>query len=169
MRQAIARYRVPLGFASALAAYWAARPTPASCLAGGAVALIGEGLRLWASGHLEKEREVTRSGPYRFVRHPLYLGSAIMGAGFAVAALTWTTAAIVAAYLSVTLPAAIRTEEAGLDERFGGEYAAYRSGLATPIARRFSFDRAFVANREARSVLGLVGGIGLLWLRMWLS
>jgi protein-S-isoprenylcysteine O-methyltransferase Ste14 len=166
MRQSLARYRVPLGFVSALAAYWWAHPTVASWLAGGVITLVGEGIRVWASGHLEKGREITTSGPYRFVRHPLYLGSAIMGAGFAVAAATLATAFVVALYLSLTLVAAIRTEEAVLDERFDGAYSAYRQGLATPIARTFSVERAFVTNKESRALLGCAAGLGLLWLRM---
>ena len=49
------------------------------------VALAGEAIRFWAAGHLNKSREVTRSGPYRFVAHPLYLGSSVIGAGLAIA------------------------------------------------------------------------------------
>ena len=45
--------------------------------------MAGECLRLWAAGHLEKSKEVTRSGPYRHTRHPLYLGSSIIGIGIA--------------------------------------------------------------------------------------
>ena len=65
---------------------WLARPTSRSLAIGGAMALVGEALRIWAAGHLEKGREVTRSGPYRLTRHPLYLGSAIIGVGVAIAA-----------------------------------------------------------------------------------
>jgi protein-S-isoprenylcysteine O-methyltransferase Ste14 len=165
----LARLRVPLGFLSAVGAYWWARPTPWSCLVGGSVALLGEGVRIWASGHLDKGREVTRSGPYRFVRHPLYLGSAIMGAGFAAGARTPATTAIVVLYLGVTLLAAIRTEEAVLDERFRGEYSAYRQGLAAPVVRPFNLERAFVTNKESRAVLGLAVGMALLWVRMQLG
>ena len=81
----LARYRVRLGFIAAAAALWLAQPTTTSLAAGAAIALAGEGLRIWAAGHLEKGREVTASGPYRLSRHPLYLGSALIGAGFAVA------------------------------------------------------------------------------------
>ena len=53
---------------------------------GGVVTLVGEACRIWAAGHLEKGLEVTRSGPYRLTRHPLYIGSAIIAAGVAIAA-----------------------------------------------------------------------------------
>jgi protein-S-isoprenylcysteine O-methyltransferase Ste14 len=163
----LARLRVPLGFLSAAVAFWMARPTMTSILVGMTVAAAGEALRIWAAGHIEKGREITRSGPYRFVRHPLYLGSAIMGAGFVVAARSWASAAITAAYLAVTLFAAMRTEEATLDARFRGEYSAYREGRAAPIDRRFSVARA-IGNREHRSVAGLAAAAGLLVVRMLL-
>lgn len=161
MMRTIARLRVPLGFLCAAVALWLAQPTWTSLAAGGVVMGIGEGVRLWAAGHLEKGREVTRSGPYRFVRHPLYLGSTLLGIGFAIASRRVSIAILTAAYLIVTLVSAVRTEEATLDARFSGEYSAYREGRATPVERRFSWARA-MANREWRAVTGLVGV--LVWL-----
>ena len=86
MLRQIARFRVTIGFAAALVALWLARPTPRSLAAGAIVAVIGEAIRIWAAGHLEKGREVTTSGPYAFTRHPLYVGSTIIGVGLAVGA-----------------------------------------------------------------------------------
>ena len=60
----IARLRVSLGYVLGAAALWFASPTPRSLVIGAAVGAIGEALRIWAAGHLEKGREVTRSGPY---------------------------------------------------------------------------------------------------------
>jgi protein-S-isoprenylcysteine O-methyltransferase Ste14 len=149
----LARWRVPLGFASAATAFVLARPTWASWRAGAALALTGELLRVWAAGHLEKGREVTRSGPYRYVRHPLYLGSALLGAGFAVASGRVIVGVIAAVYLGITLLAAIRFEETLLDARFQGLYSDYRAGRVTPMTRRFSWAR-FRSNHEYRAVLG---------------
>ena len=81
----VARVRVPLGFVCSVAALFLAHPTWGSLPAGLVVAALGESLRVWAAGHLEKGREVTKSGPYRFTGHPLYLGSTLIGVGFAVA------------------------------------------------------------------------------------
>lgn len=162
----LARLRVPLGFVSFVAAFWLASPTPTSLLTGGAIALIGQALRVWAAGHIEKGREVTRSGPYRHMRHPLYVGSAIMGLGFGIASASIGTALLVVAYFLVTYVAAVRTEEATLDARFAGEYSAYREGRATEITRRFSAQRAFGMNREFRAVIGLAGALILLWWRL---
>lgn len=162
----LARLRVPLGFAAFVAAFWLASPTPRSLMAGAGIALIGQVLRVWAAGHIEKGREVTRSGPYRLMRHPLYVGSSILGLGFAVAAASVWAAWLVLAYFLVTYVAAVRTEEATLDARFSGEYTAYREGRAEEVPRRFSAQRAFTVNREYRSVAGLVGVFALLWLRV---
>ena len=163
MTSRLARWRVPLGFVTAaIALYWA-RPTGSSWLLGAPVALAGEALRCWAAGHLEKSREITRSGPYRFVRHPLYLGSALIGAGFILAANSLLVAVVVALYLALTLVSAIRSEEAHLDEKFAGAYAVYRTGRSAPAARTFSWAR-LVANGEPRAILGLAAGFAyLLW------
>jgi protein-S-isoprenylcysteine O-methyltransferase Ste14 len=163
-RPPLARFRVPLGFASAAVGMAFAHPTATSLLAGGAIAVVGEAVRVWASGHLEKGREVTRSGPYRLVRHPLYLGSSIIGLGFMVAANSVWVALLVAAYLATTLLAAMRSEEAHLDAKFGGEYSAYRDGRAEPVDRPFSLARVR-ENQEYRAVAGLALGLGLLYLR----
>jgi phospholipid methyltransferase len=160
----LARLRVPLGFACAGVAFWLARPTPLSVVAGMSVAALGELVRLWAAGHIEKGREITRSGPYRLMRHPLYAGSAIMGIGFMIAARSLPAAFVVGVYLVVALVSAARAEEATLDARFAGEYSAYREGRAAPSDRPFSLSRVR-ANREYRAVIGLAVGCVLLYWR----
>jgi protein-S-isoprenylcysteine O-methyltransferase Ste14 len=159
----VARLRVALGFACGVVVFWLARPTATTILAGLAVAGAGEWFRVWAAGHLNKSREVTRSGPYRFVAHPLYLGSSVIGAGLAIASGRVAAAAIVAAYLAITLTAAIRSEEAFLRRVFGDEYEEYRHTGVVDAHRRFSIARA-MANREYRAVAGLgVSVLLLVW------
>ncbi len=160
----LARLRVPLGFVSGVVVLWLARPTWPLLAAGGAVACVGEAIRVWAAGHLEKSREVTKSGPYRWSRHPLYVGSSLMGAGIAIASASPVVAVLVAVYLVATVTAAIRTEEAFLRGAFGSEYEAYSAGRATDDVRRFSLARA-MANREYRAVAGLAAGLALLALK----
>jgi protein-S-isoprenylcysteine O-methyltransferase Ste14 len=163
----LARWRVPLGFAAAVMAAVLARPTWTTLRIGLAVALVGEAIRVWAAGHLEKSREVTRSGPYRWTRHPLYVGSSVMAAGVVIAANSNLVAVVVAIYMVATLTAAIRTEEAFLRQAFGDQYDRYERRESEPMVRRFSPERAW-RNREYRAVLGLAGGFGLLALKVLL-
>lgn len=163
-----ARFRVALGWAVAPLVLIVAAPSGASLAVGLAIAAVGEALRIWASGHLNKAREVTASGPYRWFAHPLYVGSSIMGAGLAVASHSLVAAGMIALYLWTTVRAAIRSEEAFLRRAFGDEYDLYRRMLAVrtaaPGGRRFSVAQA-VANREYRAVLGFVLAFALLFLK----
>jgi len=161
MLKFLARRRVPLGFLAGIAALWLADPTPRTLMVGAIVAVIGESVRIWAAGHLEKGREVTMSGPYRLTRHPLYLGSTIIGIGLAIASASVVVALLVAVYLGVTLSAAIATEEAHLTAKFGEAYPEYREGRRPGVSRRFSAARV-MRNREYRAVAGLVAALALL-------
>jgi protein-S-isoprenylcysteine O-methyltransferase Ste14 len=160
----LARWRVPLGFLAGAVTLAFAQPTRTSLRAGLAVALCGEAVRVWAAGHLEKSREVTRSGPYRWMRHPLYVGSTIMAAGVMLAASSPVAAIVVSVYMFSTVAAAIVTEEAYLRGAFGDAYDRYAERSATPMVRRFSLARA-IRNREYRALIGLLCGFALLALR----
>jgi protein-S-isoprenylcysteine O-methyltransferase Ste14 len=159
---ALARLRVTLGFVFGAIVLALARPTPRSLAVGLGVAIVGEAIRIWAAGHLNKGREVTSSGPYRWVGHPLYVGSSVMGVGLAIACANVTAATVIVAYLVTTLTAAIKSEETVLRRTFGEQYELYRESqrarrLMSPVAarRRFSLARA-IANREHRAVTGFV-------------
>jgi len=167
LAQILARRRVVLGYILGLAAFLLASPTPRSLAIGAAIASIGEAMRVWAAGHLEKGREVTTTGPYGLTRHPLYVGSAIMGPRVVVAAHTVAVAILVFGYLAVTYTAAIRSEEAHLTDKFGGHYPAYRDGTAARSDRQFSFARA-MRNREYRALLGLAAVMALLAAKYYL-
>jgi hypothetical protein len=158
---ALARKRVPLGFVIGVPVLWLAHPTFTTLAIGGAIGALGELVRVWAAGHLEKGREVTGSGPYRLTRHPLYAGSALIGAGMAVASGAWAVAVLVAAYLLATIGSAIRHEEANMRAAFGADYDAYAGSRLTPVEpakllnRSFSVKRAF-RNKEHRTIVGLL-------------
>lgn len=164
----LARWRVAFGFLTGILAIVLAKPTWMSLTLGVSVAMAGEALRIWASGHLEKSREVTQSGPYRWMRHPLYIGSSIIGAGFAIAAWSPIVAVVAAIYLGTTIPAAIRAEEAHLREKFGDAYDAYAHRSATPVRRSFGMRRALY-NREHHTLAGLLAVLALLTLKVLLN
>jgi len=53
------------------------------------VAVAGVAIRAWAAGTVAKGRELATTGPYAFVRHPLHLGGALIGAGVAIGGGHW--------------------------------------------------------------------------------
>jgi protein-S-isoprenylcysteine O-methyltransferase Ste14 len=163
--EVLARRRITLGLLVVAAALLLARPTWLTWRIGLVVAVVGEAIRIWAAGHVEKGREITRSGPYRWSRHPLYVGSCIIAAGIVIASHSIGVALLSAIYMGSTITAAIRTEEAFLTHRFGGAYDQYRESRAEPMARRFSAARA-IRNREYRAAAGLAAGFALLALKM---
>jgi len=163
--EALARRRVALGWMVVVATLVLARPTWSTWRFGLTIAALGEAVRVWAAGHLEKSREVTRSGPYRWTRHPLYVGSTIMALGIVIASRSVVVALLAAIYMTSTLTAAIRTEEAFLSRTFGDTYDRYRDSRAEPMRRRFSLARA-MRNREYRAMAGLAAGFALLALKV---
>ena len=158
------RIRVPLGFAFAIFYLWIARPTWASIALGALAAIPGIALRAFASGHVKKNEELTTSGPYAHTRNPLYLGSLIMTAGFALAARSiWVLAVIVVMFFVIYLPV-IRHEEAYLREVFPAfdEYARNVPRLFPRLSPYVQQSGEFSASlyrqhREYNAVLGTVG------------
>ena len=124
---------------------------------GGAIALVGEMLRIWAAGHLDKGREVTQSGPYRFTRHPLYVGSAIIALGVAVASARLSVAVIIGVYMAIAVWFG-GAPRRGKHARCGSATGTTRI-CGTPylhVTRPFSLHRAMTVNKEYKAVAGLV-------------
>src|ERR1039457_4258016 len=112
------RIRVPLGFVFAVLYFWLARPSWRSIALGSVVIAPGLLIRALASGHVRKNEALATSGPYAHTRNPLYLGSVLIGVGFAVAARSgWVGVALVVMFFAIYLPV-IRGEEAFLRQRF---------------------------------------------------
>ena len=165
MRSHLARRRVALGFVAALIAVFVARPTWTSWAIGLVVACAGEAIRVWAAGHLEKGREVTMSGPYQFMKHPLYVGSSVMALGVTLAARSIPLAVVMAIYMVATIAAAVSTEEAHLRQKFGAAYDRYARAEGMNVRREFSLERA-MRNREYRAAGGLLAGFLILALKV---
>jgi len=164
----LARRRVALGFVFGAFVVYFAAPQPMTIALGAAVAVIGQAVRIWAAGHLEKSREVTVSGPYRFMRHPLYVGSSIMAIGVVIACQSLVVAVLVALYMSLTISSAISSEEAFLRERFGNAYDDYAASRGPRVERRFSWARAW-RNKEYRAATGLVLFLLAMTVRMYVG
>jgi protein-S-isoprenylcysteine O-methyltransferase Ste14 len=117
------RIRVPLGFlTAALYVFEAARRSAHPTAIAWSLALVipGLALRAAASGTVKKNRELAVTGPYAYTRNPLYLGSMLMAAGFAVALLSWPLALLLAAGFAVIYIPVIAAEEQFLRDTFPG-------------------------------------------------
>ncbi len=167
------RIRVPLGFLFAGAYVWLSRPTRTSLIAGTLVLLPGLLLRGLASGHVQKNEQLATSGPYAYTRNPLYLGSLILAAGFAVAARSWWIVAIAILIFIVIYVPVIATEERFLRQTFP-EYDDY-ARLVPRLRPRLtpfpgppgSFSPAlYRKHREYKVILGCVAVVVILVLKL---
>lgn len=105
-------------------------------IAGGlAVEMMGLFLAIWArralgrnwSGEIsiKVEHQLIRSGPYQWLRHPIYTGLLAMYLGAALVMGTWL-AIVGLAMAGFAYWRKIRLEEANLEVAFGADYDAYR-------------------------------------------
>lgn len=117
------RIRVPLGFAiAALYIFELWRRAPRSSAVAWSLALVIPGLWLrgYAAGYVKKNQELTTTGPYAYVRNPLYLGSILIAAGFAVALESWAVGiALAIMFIAIYVPV-IASEERFLRATFPG-------------------------------------------------
>lgn len=170
------RIRVPLGFAFAVLYFWLARPTWRFIALGSLLIVPGLLIRALASGHVRKNEALATSGPYAYTRNPLYLGSLLIGIGFAVAARSWWVGLVlVVMFLAIYLPV-IRGEEAFLREKFP-EFEEYAKNVPRMLPRftpyhfaddgggGFSF-ALYMRHREWKALLGAVGMLGVLIAKM---
>ena len=167
------RIRVPLSFAFAIAYVWLAHPTRTSLLAGALLLVPGLLLRGLASGHVQKDRQLTTSGPYAYTRNPLYLGSLILAAGFVVAARSWWIPAILLVmFIAIYVPV-IAGEERYLRQTFPeyDDYARHVPRFAMRLTRygnqpgTFSSKR-YWKHREYNAVLGCVAVLTVLVVKL---
>ncbi len=131
------RIRVPLGFLTAalyLFELWRREPRLAAVAWSLLLVLPGLWLRAYASGYVKKNRELTQTGPYAYTRNPLYLGSILIAAGFAVALLSWPVAAMLAAMFLIIYVPVIASEERFLRTNFPDFDAYSPSSPATDSA-----------------------------------
>jgi protein-S-isoprenylcysteine O-methyltransferase Ste14 len=162
------RLRVPAGFVLLATFAWISRPSAFSLEVGLPVAIVGLLLRGWAAGHLAKNEQLATSGPFAYVRNPLYLGTLFTAAGLLVAAREiWLALLFAIVFVLVYLPA-IELEEQHLRAIFPG-YADYAASIQRflPLAKWPREQRAFspslyLRNEEFKALGGFVIAVG--WL-----
>jgi protein-S-isoprenylcysteine O-methyltransferase Ste14 len=170
------RWRVRLGFALAAAYLILAQPSLVSLLSGAAIMLAGLLLRAWSAGYLAKNQRLATGGPYSFTRNPLYLGSALMGLGGAVAGRSWIIGVAFAAFFVLVYWPVMKREAQFLRGEFPEAFEPYAKQvpLFFPKLPRIpagneKFQWAlYLKNREYEAAAGYVAAMLFLALKMWL-
>jgi protein-S-isoprenylcysteine O-methyltransferase Ste14 len=159
------KVRLRIGFLFGIAYLVLARPTAGGLLLGLPVALAGLLIRAWAAGHIVKDARLTTSGPYAHTRNPLYFGSFLLAAGFAIVA-HWSLLLVVIALFIFIYGPTIALERAEISSRFPADYAAYEANVPVFAPRMtpwraqtsgdsFSFSR-YMRQREWQAGLAFV-------------
>lgn len=168
------RFRQALGIAFVFIVAAAASTTGALLLAGAVLVIPGILIRLWASGHVKKDKELATDGPYAFVRHPLYVGNILIGFGFCIASGRWWSYPVFVAFLLLFYPPAIRQEDNKLSRLFPEQWNPWAGEVRALIPRvrpfrgggtgaGWSFSQSLRQNGEPVIALILLGLLGLAW------
>ena len=167
------RIRVPVGFAFAALYLWLAKPSVTSICAGSVLITTGLAIRAAASGHVRKNEQLTTSGPYAHTRHPLYLGSLIMAAGFSLAARSWWIALMTILIFLVIYVPVMLAEETFLRQKFP-QFQDYADGVPRlwPRLTSFSSDhgsfswKLYGQHREYNALMGSVAMLAALAVKL---
>ncbi|OQA92517.1 MAG: Isoprenylcysteine carboxyl methyltransferase (ICMT) family protein [Elusimicrobia bacterium ADurb.Bin231] len=140
------------------------------CFAGLFIVAAGEFIRVWSAGYIRKNKVLSVVGPYKYVRNPLYVGSLLIGLGFAVFIVNIYIFIIVLATFLYIYTLQIKSEEKALESIFGNEYERYKKNVhrwipsfkkyraANSADDTISFDikLAIVKNKEYNAILGCI-------------
>lgn len=169
------RLRVFFGFVIAAIYLYFSRPSFAFIAAGAVLAVSGLAVRAWACGHIRKIKALDTSGPYAYTRNPIYFGTFLIAAGFAViSGVWWLAAVIIAFFISIYLPV-MRVEAEEMEEVIGDEYREYAA--AVPLFwprlkpwkksdRKFDF-ALYLKHGEYNAILGLLGAAAILAIKTY--
>jgi protein-S-isoprenylcysteine O-methyltransferase Ste14 len=104
-------------------------------IAGIALMAVGFAIRTWSVASLgrffrltvviQDGHRVVNNGPYRYVRHPAYLGLIVIYVGLGLVASDWISLGIMVVAMTIALSVRISSEERVLVRALGGEYALY--------------------------------------------
>jgi len=103
----------------------------ASLRAGIGFIIAGALIRLWSNGYAIKNDKLTTSGPYAFVRNPLYLGTFLIAIGFVIVLnstpplVEWVAGAVFLLALSLMYRRTIHDEQGMLLAKFKEAYSDY--------------------------------------------
>lgn len=152
-----------------LAAFlWMATPSLESIARGMLISIFGLLIRGWAAGHLEKNMTLAESGPYAWVRNPLYLGTLTTAAGFVIASRRWELAILFAAVFVLVYLPVVELEEQHLSNLFPA-FADYKRRVPkliprmprTPNTKPFQWS-VYMRNEEYKALGGAAIGLAVL-------
>ena len=158
-----------------------ATPSVRSLALGLPLILIGLAIRVWAAGHLRRNEQLATSGPYAYVRDPLYLGRFFLLCGLAVCANNGLCYLVFALALVVFflnyMPRKLRKETQRLERHFGKQYSDYHGQVRSLIPHlrpyagrspdRWRADVFWRENREQWLVLAVLALVGVMALKQW--
>ena len=162
--------KIPLFLAAGLLILWA-NPTLPGTLIGIVMIFLGEALRIWGTGHLQKNETLTVTGPYAYVKNPLYVGSILITVGFCILANTiYILAAATLMFCFHYIPYKNRVEGDRLKKIFGGHYEDYAEKVPDYLFRRTPYSgqkspwrfKVFLENSEVGIILLNLLGILLI-------
>ncbi len=140
VRDFLLKYRRYLAWLYALLLLALMAPSVRSILLWLPLIALGAGLRIWASGCIEKNVNIAWSGPYRHVRNPLYIGSFLIGLGVTLTADSWILLALYLLLFLVVYRHGVIAEERLLEQKFGRDFKRYCAHvprfLPRPVATR---------------------------------
>ena len=126
--------------------------------AGSVLVILGIAARMWASGHIKKDKTLATDGPYAYVRHPLYVGNLTLGFGFATASGLWWGVPLFILTVIFFYPQAIRQEDEKLHGLFKEDWERWHKETRALIPRltpfqpgqpsRWSFTQSLRQNGE---------------------
>lgn len=133
------RYRQFVGIFFVFLVTAAGQPRPGWFWPGVFLAGLGIVVRLWASGHIKKNKVLATDGPYAYVRHPLYVGNILLGVGFCLASGLWWSLPAFVLILVLFYPQAIRREDNKLHRLFGEDWERWSQRTLALIPRLRGF------------------------------
>jgi protein-S-isoprenylcysteine O-methyltransferase Ste14 len=162
--------RIPL-FIGALLLVIFAKPQYPGILIGMVLIFLGEGIRIWAAGHLQKNEVLTVTGPYAYVKNPLYIGSILITAGFCILAdSVYLLAAAFFMFCFHYIPYKKKVEGDRMKKIFGSQYEDYDGKVPDYLPRWTPYSnekvswqfRCLIENSEEGILLILLAGIVLI-------
>ncbi|MBU1863921.1 MAG: isoprenylcysteine carboxylmethyltransferase family protein [Candidatus Omnitrophica bacterium] len=167
--------RVLISWAGVILLFFVASPNDHSFRIGMPILCLGEVMRIWAAGFLEKKGTIlATNGPFAYVRNPLYIGNFLIGLGIIVICRNAILTFLFVIGFVLSYWATVRKEEKVLFDTFGDHYSYYVKNVPRFIPKvprycaqnddSFRFERLF-RHKEHVALIGIVCIIVALYLR----